>query len=365
MKSKQLRIMMLSIVILTMILIIGCDQREEDGIDIASITISPRTLIADNDETTYSTITARVEDSAGYPAEGVSVNFEAIGGYLFPTKVNTDESGIATTNFYDVGEVGIAIVSAYAAGEENKAISDTLEIVVDPQQDCEITSVTYSPSTINADNDNTTYSELSVMVEDSDGYPASDIAVAFSTDLGTITSTVNTDDNGIALNQLYDTGISGMAHITIYIEENMEATTWMDSLEIKDDPSATNLITFMGAAPNFLYSDDDNTTYSEVTVNVENGEGYPAENVPVTFTTNLGNITSTINTDSNGQAINMFYDNGVAGLADITATIPGGSSASKTIAIIDHPDTESSITPIMLLALTSFSSKTILIFESN
>lgn len=137
-----------------------------------------------------------------------------------------------------------------------------------------------------------------------------------------------------------------MAHITIYIEENMEATTWMDSLEIKDDPSATNLITFMGAAPNFLYSDDDNTTYSEVTVNVENGEGYPAENVPVTFTTNLGNITSTINTDSNGQAINMFYDNGVAGLADITATIPGGSSASKTIAIIDHPDTESSITSI-------------------
>lgn len=79
-------------------------------------------------------------------------------------------------------------------------------------------------------------------------------------------------------------------------------------------------ITRMWASPDLIYADN-NITYSEISVEVKNGEGFGVTGHTVNFKTTIGSIITTVSTDSTGIARTTFYDSGDSGTADITAEV--------------------------------------------
>ncbi|MCB5234461.1 MAG: hypothetical protein LHW60_04365 [Candidatus Cloacimonetes bacterium] len=79
-------------------------------------------------------------------------------------------------------------------------------------------------------------------------------------------------------------------------------------------------ITRMWASPDLIYADN-NITYSEISVEVKNGEGFGVTGQTVNFKTDIGSIITTVSTDSTGIARTTFFDSGDSGNANITAEV--------------------------------------------
>jgi len=79
-------------------------------------------------------------------------------------------------------------------------------------------------------------------------------------------------------------------------------------------------ITRMWASPDLIYADN-NITYSQISVEVKNGEGFGVTGQTVNFKTNIGSIITTVSTDSTGIARTTFFDSGDSGTANITAEV--------------------------------------------
>jgi hypothetical protein len=92
-------------------------------------------------------------------------------------------------------------------------------------------------------------------------------------------------------------------------------------------------ITSMTVDPDFLYADRNIATYSDVRVTVEDNEGYPAAGIAVSFQADLGYIQGKVYTDDYGVASTQFNDNGVVGMAHITASISGEPEEARTDSI--------------------------------
>ncbi|MDP8221475.1 MAG: invasin domain 3-containing protein [Candidatus Stygibacter frigidus] len=325
MKLNKARVILFTIITFSLLLFTGCDNRKGDDMDyeITSMTAYPQSLFADRNVETYSDIIVTVEDGKGYPAQGIAVTFEADLGYI-PGKIYTNNYGIATTKFNDNGAVGMAhIIATVDGGGVNQTMQDSVEIRDLDSIVYAITSMTVNPASLYADNIIETYSDITVTVEDEEGNPAQGIAVHFAADLGYIPSTINTDDNGIATTHFNDNGELGMAHITATVSGNGDYHTRQDSVEIKDLNSIVYEITSMTVDPASIFADGILETYSDITVTVEDEEGYPAQGIAVHFTADLGYIPSIVGTDENGMATTHFNDNGEIGMAHITATVSG------------------------------------------
>jgi hypothetical protein len=87
-------------------------------------------------------------------------------------------------------------------------------------------------------------------------------------------------------------------------------------------PSASDLriITRITATPDTIYADN-NVTYSEIHVEVKDGEGFGVRNQMVLFRTDIGRVVTNVATDSTGVAKSLFWDAGDSGLATITAIV--------------------------------------------
>ncbi len=194
-----------------------------------------------------------------------------------------------------------------------------------------ITSLYYSPDYIYADQNSSTYATVTANVEDEDGYAAKDVEVKFTTTLGTITSSVMSDENGMAVAHLYDTGIAGTAVVTAEAGKNSQKTV---NIQIK--PVATYHIDSIVADPDTIYSDN-NLTYSEISVKVKDQSGFAVTDEPVQFKASIGRILNTVNTDSSGVAKTTFWDDGAQGVSTITAYV---SNDSATVNVVIEPQPE-------------------------
>ncbi len=85
-------------------------------------------------------------------------------------------------------------------------------------------------------------------------------------------------------------------------------------------PSQERHITKVIASPESIYADN-NITFSQISVTVKDGEGFPATNQVVQFKSNLGKILTNIPTDSTGVATTTFWDDGDQGEATIWAIV--------------------------------------------
>jgi hypothetical protein len=82
----------------------------EDQLQIVFLEADPLIIYADNDPETYSTIRARVYDSAGSPVEDAIVTFETNLGYMALPSAQTNASGYAINMLHDDGVSGLATI---------------------------------------------------------------------------------------------------------------------------------------------------------------------------------------------------------------------------------------------------------------
>ncbi|MFA7543564.1 MAG: hypothetical protein WCY84_04245, partial [Candidatus Cloacimonadaceae bacterium] len=87
------------------------------------------------------------------------------------------------------------------------------------------------------------------------------------------------------------------------------------------DVKDIRIIHKMFASPDTIYADH-NITYSTITVEVRDGEGFGVPNQVVQFKAYpIGRILSYVSTDSTGIAKSTFWDDGESGVATITAIV--------------------------------------------
>lgn len=84
--------------------------------------------------------------------------------------------------------------------------------------------------------------------------------------------------------------------------------------------SELRFITRMTASPDVIYADN-NITYSTVSVEVKDGEGFGVTSQMVQFKTNLGRVLTNVPTDSTGVAKTTLWDDGDVGMATIEAVV--------------------------------------------
>ena len=82
----------------------------EDQLEIVALEADLLIIHADNDPETYSTIRARVYDSAGIPVEDAIVTFQTNLGYMALETAQTNSSGWATNMLHDNGVSGVATI---------------------------------------------------------------------------------------------------------------------------------------------------------------------------------------------------------------------------------------------------------------
>ena len=198
----------------------------------------------------------------------------------------------------------------------------------------QIKSLYVTPHYIYADQNSSTYAQVTATVVDEKGYAVENVEVKFTTTLGSITSSVLTDAAGQAVATLHDTGISGTAIITAKAGKKSQKT-----INVQIKPEATYHIDRITANPDTIYSDN-NLTYSEIQVVVKDQGGFAVTNEPVQFKATIGKILNSVNTDSTGMAKTTFWDDGAQGLSEITAYV-SNDSAIVNVMIEPQPELKS------------------------
>lgn len=127
--------LMLAMVASTMFFASGCDNRsfEVESYNIISMTATPDTIYADNNET-YSSVRVHVRDDDNFPVVDEPVRFRTnIGGIIY--QVNTDSMGVAETVFYDNNQLGEATIEAFVGNSSETTIVNVVEVPDPPSVD--------------------------------------------------------------------------------------------------------------------------------------------------------------------------------------------------------------------------------------
>ncbi|MBL7085513.1 MAG: hypothetical protein ISS28_00230 [Candidatus Cloacimonetes bacterium] len=331
MKISKFTIIILSIIISTLLVLFACDKRVVEIPDyyIYEIYANPDTIYADNNANTYSTIQAIVKDENGDPVANVEVSFKAFPVGIITGKVLTNSEGVATTNFNDNGVTGIATIEASVA---NSKMTVNVSIVEPPTYHIE--RITAEPDTIYADNDNTTYSIIEVLVWDQDNYPVENERVNFKTDLGNIIIFDDTDNAGLARVDFWDDGIPGLATIKAFVG--------IDSAQVQvliEEMPIDAFIDTVFAVPDSIYADDDDATFAEIKAHIRDSLNFPIVNYPVYFQTTpaYGIVTASAATDQYGVATAKFKDNGTPGTTTVQVSIETGDTKAVQVKILEEP----------------------------
>lgn len=86
------------------------------------------------------------------------------------------------------------------------------------------------------------------------------------------------------------------------------------------DPQDQRYIIKMTASPDTIYADN-GITFSQISVKVQDGEQFGVMGQAVLFKASMGNILTTVPTDSMGVATTTFWDDGQTGIATIWAIV--------------------------------------------
>lgn len=135
MKNISFVALMLIFAASTLFFASGCDNRsfEVETYNIVSMTASPDTIYADNNET-YSSVRVHVRDDDNFPAVDEPVRFRTnIGGIIY--QVNTDSMGVAETVFYDNNQLGEATIEAFVGNSSETTIVNVVEVPDPPAVD--------------------------------------------------------------------------------------------------------------------------------------------------------------------------------------------------------------------------------------
>ncbi len=169
-----------------------------------AVTATPGQLIADGSST--SALTVIVKDANGNPTPNQMVHFTTTVGVLPASSGKTDLNGQASVNLLAPTTVGNATVTA-RIGAINQAT--TVTFVAGPPA---LLTTIITPTTLAADGQSVATVRARVM--DAFGNPIVGQVVNFTTSLGSISSSAQTDANGVALASLAASTAKGVAQVT-------------------------------------------------------------------------------------------------------------------------------------------------------
>ncbi|MBA7571266.1 hypothetical protein ES708_13025 [subsurface metagenome] len=278
---------------------------------------APATVTA---ATGSSTITATITDANGnLVADGTAVTFSTTYGTLSSSSATTT-NGIATT------------VLTFSAGDSSSTVTATSGSVsatvvvtysVSPGVPSAIT-LQAAPTTVTAVTGSST---ITATVKDADGNLVADgTAVTFSTTYGTLSITSATTTNGIATTVL--TFSAGDSSSTVTATSGSVSGTVVVTYTVT--PGVPSVI-ILQAAPSTVILASDTSTITATITDV-NGN-LVADGTVVIFSTELGTLSLSSTTTTNGIARTVLtYDNTSGADKEVTVTANSGS-VSRTVVV--------------------------------
>jgi Secretion system C-terminal sorting domain len=150
--------------------------------------------------------------------------------------------------------------------------------------------ITADPDTIFFD-DNFTYSTIQVFVADDDDNPVPDVWVYFDSDIGNLLHSIQTDENGIAETDFWESGDLGVANITVerngfYLETQVTIIMPVSAEENELISPITNLRNYPNpfnpsTTIEFSFNNEQNEQISLV---IYNSKGQKIKDLPVILT---------------------------------------------------------------------------------
>ncbi len=264
------------------------------------------------------TLTATVRDEGGSAvADGVVVTFTTTLGSVVPITTTTI-GGQAATVLTSGMLSGTAFVQATAGG-----VTATLPVVILGAGAPYTVALTATPSELRIDEVAAT---LSATVTDAFGDKVADgTAIAFATDLGTLSAPVAPTVGGLATVQLAPGMLPGMAHITA----NAGRAAGRLDVPIQPGQAATVTVTADPAELNAGYNQ-----MSQVrALAVDRYGNRVAQGTVLAFAASLGRLVAASAPTEDGVAQVSLLGETVAGTSHITVTAPGGMFGVATVYI--------------------------------
>jgi adhesin/invasin len=279
-----------------------------------------------------STVQVYVTDAFGHAVSGeqvtLSVPVNQSGGPINTIVVTTNESGIATTTYPAGSTPGTDVIQAQLPG--SAAVTASLQVV---QSAGQISSIDVTTSNSQAPADGTTTTQVSAVVTDDSGGPASGVNVNFSTSAGTLNPTnALTNASGIATTLLTSPSAVGTATVIASI------AGFSDTTQVTFVAGSGRNIVLSLAKLNLAPGE---TTIARATVTDAHGNRVASE--AVTFHSSSGGSFSpaTVTTDSNGVAQSSY----TAPLATpqptsdaLTATTASSGATFNTVTVAISPN---------------------------
>ncbi len=354
MKKKNLSILLI-LLSLAMLIVSGCDDRDlptstDANYRIVRLESTVDLIYADNN-VTFSYISAYVKDSNNFPSAEIPVRFQADRGSII-TLANTNQSGIAKVPFYDEGEVGDAIITAYVytysqydateiTGEDSKSI--TVKIAEKPPVGDLTIEISSEEFIVNQ----------SVLVRarvfDALTNPVADSTmIRFETDRGFFVAedgetnmgsiAIIPTQNGMAPLNLNVGQQAGMGTVSVRIDTLLASRNF----NVKPgNPFNLELVTYLGDDDLNVVEETSETTIDNeynivIQANLKDAYNNASPNKVIRFETDLGTFyntaeTYTQNTDANGVAKVIFTPGLSAGPATIKAFANGDTLSTEAL----------------------------------
>ena len=145
MKFKKLLIVLPALFLIAVIILTSCDNRVVEPLNytIASITTSADTIYYDGNQT-FATISVMVKDEDNFAVLGQVVQFRSNIGNLLPAVATTDSSGIASVDFYEGNDIGLATIEAFV-----DEVSESIDVMIaelPPEPPVDVNSIGFDVS---------------------------------------------------------------------------------------------------------------------------------------------------------------------------------------------------------------------------
>lgn len=309
-------------------------------------------ILRNNQDST--TLTALVTDNTGYPVSGQSVAWSLIsstpsGVSLSVSSSETGGDGKATVTL--TGDSGTSDATASVRAATGSS-ADTLNVTL---QGISLT-LTALPKTITANGVGEAEVEATLK-EVNAGRGILGETLTFTTTLGTIGGTKDTDVNGKAMVKLIADTTSGTATITVYSGPEATGISASTTVELVD-PTVTS-ISLAASTADLQVKGTGGIETASITATVLDRDNQPVPSgVEVEFTlspagsgTFGGTATvDTAETDAGGEAVVQFQSGTVASDVTVTAKVLGTSVESSTslLTVVAGPTTDINITATII-----------------
>ena len=286
---------------------------------VIALSATPTSIIANGAAT--STLEATVEDVNSNPVQNAAVAWSTDLGDLSSSTTVTDASGKARVTLKGTVTGSANVKAAAAAGSSTAAVQLTADA-----SSAKVIDLTATPATIVANG--VAVSELVATVEDASGHPVPNAPVTWATDLGSLSSKSSTTDaNGKARVTL-----KGTAAGSASVKASASAGARSAVVQLTADASSAKVIELTATPATILAN---GVATSSLVATVEDTGGNPVPNAPVTWTADLGSLSSNSSTtDANGKA-RVTLKGATAGSANVKASASAGASSTTVKLIAD------------------------------